>query len=225
MPTARGRLSDINLDRARRRDRRADRRLGLRQDHALRLVAGLDRASAGRIRLDGEVLVGPASGRRHRVPGAAPAALAVGCRQHRLRPRRRERCGTQGARCACARQDRLVRACRALAARSLGRPAAARRHRARFRHQPEGAAPRRAVLGARRLHPRQPARASARAVGRDAPDRGARHARRAGGGDARGSRRRDAAEARPHLRRTAAHARRVRATRPAFPSRPPCAAS
>ena len=37
-------------------------------------------------------------------------------------------------------------------------------------------------------------------LGGNAPDRGARHARRAGGGDARRPRRRDAAEARPHLR-------------------------
>ena len=53
-------LSDITLAVARSRDRRADRRLRLRQDHAACASSpGLDRASAGAIRLDGETIVEP----------------------------------------------------------------------------------------------------------------------------------------------------------------------
>ncbi len=119
----------------------------------LRLVAGLDRASAGAIRLDGETIEEPhpAIGIVFQEPRLLPwLTVADECR---LRAGGASRRGAPPPRRPRPRQGRPVGARRALAARSLRRPAAARRHRPRLRDQSEGAAPRRALLGARSPSP------------------------------------------------------------------------
>ena len=166
----------------------------------LRLVAGLDQASGGSHRGRRRRDHVAASRRRHRLPGAAPAALAHRGRQRRLRHRRPAARRARRARRRGAGAGRTLRACRALAARTLRRPAAARRHRAGLRHAAQGAAAGRALLGARRLHPRQPARAPAGAVGGEPADHRHGHARRGGGGHAGRPRGGDAAAPRPRLR-------------------------
>ena len=79
--------------------------------------------------------------------------------------------------------------------------------------RPRGAAARRAVLGARRLHPRRSAGSPARPVGRAQADADPGHPRRRGGDRARRPHRGDAAAARPDRRRDRG--------RPAAPARPP----
>src|SRR3954454_18842751 len=127
----------------------------------LRLIAGLDRPSAGAILLDGERGRPPrrplppgrrapgraAPGGRHRLPGAAPPAVADRRRQCRLRARRplRRRAPRPGR--ARAPPRRAGRACRSLAARAVRRPAAAGGDRPRLRDRAEGAPPRRGALG------------------------------------------------------------------------------
>ena len=103
----------------------------------LRLVAGLDQASAGAIRLDGETIAEPhpAVGIVFQEPRLLPwlsVADNVAFGLDGLAALR-----ARGAGRPCAREGRTRRACAALAARSLGRPAAARRHRPRLRHEPE----------------------------------------------------------------------------------------
>ncbi len=82
-------LDGVTLDGRSRRDRRRGRRLGLRQVHA---AAPRRPGSTGRPQaassLDGEPIAAPHAEDRHRLPGAAPAALADRRRQCRLRPRR-----------------------------------------------------------------------------------------------------------------------------------------
>ena len=54
----------------------------------LRAVSGLDTPTQGRVSLDGVQITDAAREDRHRLPGAAAAAVADGCRQRRLRSRR-----------------------------------------------------------------------------------------------------------------------------------------
>ena len=135
----------------------------------LRLVAGLDQASArqhrrrrrgdrrARIRLS-------ASSSRSRgcCPGSPWRTMSASASPDLPRAEREERVADALARVGLAEHAD------ALAARTLRRPAAARLHRPGARGRAEGAAARRAVLGAGRLHPRQPARAPAGACGRRA---------------------------------------------------------
>ncbi len=81
------RWSGFSLDGRARRDRRRRRRLGLRQVDAAAAVSGLDHATQGAVTLDGDAHRRAAREDRHRVPGAAAAAVAHRCRQCRLRPR------------------------------------------------------------------------------------------------------------------------------------------
>src|SRR5262249_50188954 len=170
-----------HLDRGRaRRNPRRHRRLRLRQvDHA----AGDLRPrhadpGPGAARRHGDH--GAAREDRHHLPGAAAVALAARRRQCRLRPRPLPEGGAARA------GRRRARACRAHregaggAARASRRQSAARRHRAGAGAAAAGAAARRAVLGARRLHPRRPAGSPARPVGRCQADVGDRDPRRRG---------------------------------------------
>ena len=142
----------------------------------LRAISGLDTPTQGRVMLDGADHHGAAREDRHHLPGAAAAAVAHGRRQCRLRPRGS---AEGGARRSASRRalDRvgLTDKARRLAARTVRRTGAARRDRARAGAAAGGAAARRAVLGARCLHPRRPAGPPARSVGRLQADAGHGH--------------------------------------------------
>ena len=102
-------LADITLDVREIGDRRADRRLRLRQDHP----APPDRRPRPRQRRRHSPRWRDhrraAPGHRHRLPGAAPPALADGRRQRRLRARGPARSSAARARRPCARQGRPQR--------------------------------------------------------------------------------------------------------------------
>ena len=132
----------------------------------LRLIAGLDRASAGAIRLDGEAIAAPHPGvglvfQEPRLLPWLSVADNVGFGLDRIAaPARRARVAHALERVGLAEHAAT------LAARPVGRAAAARLDRPRLRRRPAGAAARRAVLGARRLHPQGSARAPSRRSGR-----------------------------------------------------------
>ena len=131
----------------------------------LRLISGLDRPTPGRDHARRHADHGAAREDRHRVPGAAPAALAQRRRQCRVRARAPAAGGTQRARRDAARTRRSARQGHRVAARIVRRPGPAHRPGARPGDAPGSAAARRAVLGARRLHPRRSAGPPARPVG------------------------------------------------------------
>ena len=121
----------------------------------LNLIGGLDRPTTGSIDVDGvshrqavERRARPLARRqrRLRVPDVQPAARAHGGAQrraaaaaHEARPLRAPEARAYGAVAGRARRPH-----EAQAARALGRPGAARRHRARHRHRSHAAAVRRA---------------------------------------------------------------------------------
>ena len=148
----------------------------------LRAISGLDHADAGQGRARRRRHHGAAREDRHHLPGATAAAVAASRRQCRLRP---------GALSA-------ARSGRTRVARALERVGLAEKARVWPRElsggqaqrvaiaralvpRPRGAAARRAVLGARRLHPRRPAGSPARPVGRLEADAGDGDPRRRGG--------------------------------------------
>ena len=102
-------------------------RSGCGKSTLLRLIAGLLPLTAGEITVAGDADHRPAPGRRHDVPAAGAAALALGAGQRpaaggdlRLGPRRAPRAGP-----AAARPGRAGRLREAAAARALRRHAAA----------------------------------------------------------------------------------------------------
>ena len=122
---------------------------------ALRLVAGFDRPTSGRVFVDGKDITGVAPNKRDigmvfQAYSLFPNMTAV--RERRVRspsaqagPRR-----SQNASARAARARRPRAGSRSLSAPALGRHAAARRARARARDRAATAAARRAALGARR---------------------------------------------------------------------------
>ena len=122
---------------------------------ALRLIAGFDRPTSGRVLIDGKDVTGVPPNRRDMgmvfqayclFPNmTAERNVEFGLRMRKQPARRRRRAGRGAARPRRARPRR-----EALSAPALGRHAAARRARARARDRAARAAPRRAALGARR---------------------------------------------------------------------------
>ena len=179
----------------------------------LRAISGLDTPSRGRVLLDGEQIDCAARADRHRVPGAAAAALADGRRQCRLRAGASAARRTPRARRAGAGARRPCRQGRGLAARTVGRAGAARGARARAGAAPASAAAGRAVFRARCLHAHRSAGSPARPVGGYAADPDPGDARRRGGGRAGRPHSGDALAPRPHRRRD-----RGRSAAPARPA-------
>ena len=136
----------------------------------LRAIGGLDPASEGAVMLDGERITAPHEkiGIIFQEPRLLPWLKVADNVGFGLgdRPRAERRAARRGR--AQARRPR--RQGRGLAARIVRRPGAARRHRARAGAAAGSAAARRAVLGARCLHPHRPAGSSARSVGRRQAD-------------------------------------------------------
>jgi sulfonate transport system ATP-binding protein len=190
----------------------------------LRLIAGLDRASAGTIRLDGEPISEPhrAVGLVFQEPRLLPwlsVADNVGFGLDGLpKAERRERIAHA--------LDKVGLADHAAAGRAICRAAnSSGCHRPRFRRQPK-------VLlldepfSALDAFTRAACTSISWPVGGDRPDGGSRHPRRAGGVTLADRVHRHAAQARPHLRRIAAHSlSRPRDRTGAALRRPPCAAS
>jgi hypothetical protein len=178
------------------------RRLRLRQVHPAAHRGGF----RGRL-LGGGVHVGQAHRgagplARHGVPGLRPVPLALGPRQHRLRP--------EIARAPGPRDPRHGRPLhrprgpaglrRRASAPSVGGHEAARRHRPGARQRGRGGADGRALRGARRHDPRAPAGRAPRPLEPHRPHRAVRHPRHRGGDLPRRPRRGDVAEPRPDRR-------------------------
>ncbi len=190
----------------------------------LRLIAGLDRPSAGAILLDGERLSEPhpAVGIVFQEPRLLPwltVADNVGFGlDDRSAAERRERVGHALRRVGLI--EHAGRWPRELSGGQQQRVAIARAFvtepKVLLLDEPFSAldAFTRASLHEHLLAP----------VGGEPPDGAPRHPRRAGGGDACRPRHRHAAEARPHLRRAGASPVAARATSSRRPSRPPPAA-
>ena len=168
---------------------------GCGKSTTLRMIAGLEEISSGEIYI-GDRLVNdlPPEGSRHRdgLPElrALPAHDRV--RQHGLRPQDAEvpQAGDRQAGPGSGRDPRHPGAAQAQAPAALGRPAAARRGRARDRPAPPGVPLRRAALEPRRQAARPDAR-GAQAPPRPPRDhRDLRDPRPGRGDDARRPRRR-----------------------------------
>ena len=166
----------------------------------LRAIAGLDRATAGTVTLDGTTIVAPHAkiGIIFQEPRLLPwlsVADNIGFGLSDLpASARREKVAAR----ACAGRPHRQGQC--LAARAFRRAGAAGGDRPRAGAAAGGAAARRAVLRARRLHPARPAGSSARPLGRHAADAHFGDARRRRGGGAGRPRAGDAAAAGPAVR-------------------------
>ena len=131
----------------------------------LRAISGLDTPTQGKVVLDGTVITAPHEkiGIIFQEPRLLPwlrVADNVGFGlEDRPKAERQARVATA---LDARRPDRQGAG---VAARALRRPGPARRHRAGAGAAAAGAAARRAVLGARRLHPRRSAGSPAGAVG------------------------------------------------------------
>ena len=157
------------------------------------MIGGHEYPTEGDIVLDGQSLVDlpPAQAADDdRLPALRALPAPVGALERRVRPQdaRRREGGAAEAGVRGARHGRPDAARRPQAEGALGRAAAARRARARPRHEAEGAAPRRA---ARRPRPAAPVADAGRAAQPPAPARPDVHPRHAQPG-------RGALDGRPH---------------------------
>ena len=155
----------------------------------LRMIAGFERPDAGTIRLGGDDITGPAAvraRRQHRLPGLRALPAHDRRRERRLRAARE---GRRRAPSATARVDEVLadgaprRVRRPQAGPALGRPAPARRARARDRQPAAGAAARRAARRARPEAAPGDAGLPEVAPARARDDVHLRHARPGGGAD------------------------------------------